>query len=305
MGTRGPAAADEGARVVHTDDVRWDISGDRFLVIYVVVLAAAALAGLAWRRWATTGSGTDDGTDRIELAFLNGGGLLACQVGLATLRRTGLVEPAELSTLVATGRLRSGTDPLTRALHHALSQPRSSPETFDDLKVRQVLTRLYRQLRHRGWLLARRRQRLAKLGALPMFGTAVFGLVRLGAGALDRESLGNPGDVAGLILLVAGTLFAGWALLSVSDVSRTGRRVLRRARRTNVALDPRRRAAWAERDVDELALAMALFGSSPLLDVDPEFASVLGIRKDSRSRSPRDFDTRNATWLAYGTDSLP
>ena len=64
-------------------------------------------------------------------------------------------------------------------------------------------------------------------------------------------------------------------------------------------------AGLAEHDVDELALAMALFGSSPLLDVDPGFASVLGIRKDSRSRSPRDFDTRNATWLAYGTDSLP
>lgn len=100
----------------------WGISGDRFLVIYLVVLATSALAGLLWRWWATAGHGTDmaDGTDRIELAFLNAGGILACQVGLTPLRRTGQVEPADMSTLVGTGRLRPAADSLTRALHHTM-----------------------------------------------------------------------------------------------------------------------------------------------------------------------------------------
>jgi len=274
--------------------VTWGISGDRFLVSYVVMLATAALAGVLWRWWATAGHATDsaDGIDGTELAFLNAGGLLACQVGLTTLRRTGQVEPADLSTLVATGRLRPAADSLTRALHRTMFPlPQSVPQIFGDLRVRQVLASLHRRLMRRGWLLSRGRRRAAKLGSLPLFGTAMLGLVRLGAGVVGKEGLGNPGDIAGLILLVAGTVFAGWALLSVPDVSRTGRRVLRHARRTNAELDPRQKPAWTGRGVDELTLAMALFGPSPLLAVDPQFAGVIGIRKDVRYPFPRQFDT--------------
>lgn len=118
--------------------------------------------------------------------------------------------------------------------------------------------------------------------------------------------LGNPGDIAALILLVVGTVFAGWALLSVSDVSRAGRWVLRRARRTNSELDPRRKPAWAGRGVDELTFAMALFGPSPLLAVDPQFAEVIGIRKDVRYPFPRQFDTGGygGGLLTPGNDGL-
>ena len=295
------------AVVGQTGAMTWGISGDRFLAVYVVTLAAAVATSLLWRWWATAGSGDQDSAEVVDLAYLHGGGVLACQVGLASLRMAGLVDCAKLSTLVATGRLPAGAPALMRALHRAMRRPQSWPRTVADPDVGEVLRHVHRRLLRRGSLLSASRQRRTRLSAAPVFATALLGVVRLGAGVVGGDSPGGSGSVVGLILLTAATVLGGWYLLPVSQVSRSGRHALRQLRRAHADLDPRRKPVWKGRSVDELTLGMALFGPAPLLAVDPEFAQQVGIHKDVRYPMPREFDTGGygAHLLTGGSQPLP
>jgi uncharacterized protein (TIGR04222 family) len=245
------------------------------LVIYALSVALAVAASLAWRWWSTAGTAATEEPDTVELAYLNGGGLLACQVAAALLRVAGTVEVGPESTMVATRRTRSGTPPLARALHRAMTEPRAWSEVLANPRVAEALRHLHQRARRQGWVLSRRQQRRTALGALPLFAVAAFGLVRLGAGLLDHDSIGGAGAVVGLILLVTATITIGWYLTSAPVVSRSGRRLLHHQRRTHANLG-----------TEDVTLGMALFGPDPLLTLDPEFAAHLGIRPDAR-----DLDT--------------
>jgi uncharacterized protein (TIGR04222 family) len=96
-------------------------------------------------------------------------------------------------------------------------------------------------LLRRGLLLSPSRQRRIRLGAVPVFVAALLGVVRLGAGAVSRESLGGAGAVVGLILLTVATAIGAWYLLPVFTVSRSGMRVLRQLRRAHADLNRRRK----------------------------------------------------------------
>jgi uncharacterized protein (TIGR04222 family) len=254
-----------------------------FLVIYALSMALAAAATLSWRWWSTTGRATAEEPDTIELAYLNGGGLLACHVAAALLRLARVVAVGPLSTVVATRRTRSGTPPLARALHRAMTEPRAWSEVLANPRVAEALGHVHQRARRQGWVLSRRQQRRTSLGALPLFAVAAFGLVRLGAGLLDHDSIGGAGAVVGLILLVTATIIIGWYLTSSPVVSRSGRRLLRHQRRTHADL--------SGHGIEDVTLGMALFGPAPLLTLEPEFAAELGIRRDVRYPFPRDFDT--------------
>jgi uncharacterized protein (TIGR04222 family) len=74
-------------------------------------------------------------------------------------------------------------------------------------------------------------------------------------------------------------LIAAVALLMVttSECTHVGWRLRRRYRRQHNHLSPKRRPSWTGCDAEQVALAVALFGTSALWAYDPDFAVKAGL----------------------------
>lgn len=262
----------------------WGVSGPLFLLDYVAAVAGALAVALAIRSltgWRPRGASPTT----IELAYLHDRAVLACQVGLAALRRAGAVQVGELSTLSVHGPPPARPDPLVRALHAALRRPQTWAAVLADPAVARALRRLVGRLVRDGWLLTPAQRRRMAYGTVPLFGVAVIGLSRLVDSAVEGRAAGGPASVVGLLLGCLATLLAGWWLCEVPETGSAARRLLRRQRRAYAELAPELQPAWRERDTDEMLTAMALFGPRPLLAVDPRFAEQVGVDPD-RTRPP-------------------
>ncbi|SCL31692.1 TIGR04222 domain-containing protein [Micromonospora rhizosphaerae] len=254
----------------------WGVSGPLFLVDYVTAVAGALAVALSIRSltgWRTRGAPLTT----VELAYLRDRALLACQVGLAALRRAGAVHVGELSTLSVDAPPPARSTPLVRALHAALRQPQTWAALLADPGVARALRRLVGGLVRDGWLLTPAQRRRIALGTLPLFGVAVVGLTRLLESAVEGREAGGPASVVGLLLACVATLLTGWWLCEVPETGAAARRLLRRLRREHAELAPEHRPAWSEHGTDELLTAMALFGPRPLLAVEPAFAQLVGV----------------------------
>ncbi|SBT66693.1 TIGR04222 domain-containing protein [Micromonospora sediminicola] len=257
----------------------WGVSGPLFLLDYLGAVAVAAAIALAVRE--LTGRRAAGATpDRVELAYLTDRALLACQVGIAALRRAGGVSTGELATLRANGPPPARPSGLVRALHTALRRPQTWAAVLADPDVARALRRMVGRLVRDGWLLTRAQRRRIALGTLPLFAIAAVGVTRLVDSAVEGRSAGGPASVAGLLLCCLATALGGWWLTEVPETGAAARRLLRRLRREHADLDPERRPTWQGRDTDALLTAMALFGPRPLLAVDPAFAVQVGVDPD-------------------------
>ncbi|MER5705444.1 TIGR04222 domain-containing membrane protein [Micromonospora sp. NPDC002296] len=270
----------------------WGVDGPQFLVDYVVAVAVALTVALSVR-WLTgrRTRGREPGV--TALAYLTDRTVLACQVAAAALCRAGVLRVGELSTMVATGPPPARSGPLVRAVHAAVRQPQTWAAVLADPGVNQVLRRLVARLLRDGWLLTPWQRRRIALAALPLFGVAAVGILRLAESALLSRDVGGPASVVGLLLACGATLLGGWRLCEVPEIGATARRLLRRTRRAHADLDPQHRPVWRERGAGELLTAMALYGPRPLLAVDPTFAELVGVRDESpRPPTPRQLARR-------------
>lgn len=263
----------------------WGVSGPIFLLDYVAGVAGALAVALAVRAlvgWRTRG----EPLSTVELAYLTDRAGLACQVGVAALRRAGVVRLGELATLSVDGPPPPGSAPLVRALHAALRRPQTWAAVLADPAVGRALRRMVGRLVRDGWLLTPGQRRRLALGTLPLFAVAVVGVIRLVDSAVEHRPAGGPASVVGLLLCCLATVLGGWWLCEVPETGAAARRLLRRRRRTYAELAPERRPAWSERGTEELLTAMAVFGPRPLLAVDPRFAQLVGV--DPERTRPRD-----------------
>ncbi|MDZ5443660.1 TIGR04222 domain-containing membrane protein [Micromonospora sp. 4G57] len=254
----------------------WGVSGPLFLFDYVAAVAGALAVALSIRTltgWRTRG----EPLTTVELAYLTDRAGLACQVGVAALRRAGAVRRGELSTLSVDGPPPAGSAPLVRALHAALRRPQTWAAVLADPAVGRALRRLVGRLVRDGWLLTPAQRRRIALGTLPVFAVAAVGVTRLVDSAVEGRTAGGPASVAGLLLCCLATALTGWWLCEVPETGSAARRLLRQHRRAHADLNPERRPAWSERGTDELLTGMALFGPRPLLAVDPRFAELVGV----------------------------
>ncbi|SBT45433.1 TIGR04222 domain-containing membrane protein [Micromonospora narathiwatensis] len=264
----------------------WGLSGPVFLLDYLAGVAGALAVALSVRTlvgWRTRG----EPLSTVELAYLTDRAVLACQVGLAALRRAGVVQLGELATLSVDAPPPPRSAPLVRALHAALRRPQTWAAVLADPGVGRVLRRLVGRLVRDGWLLTPAQRRSMALGTLPLFAVAVVGLTRLVDSAVEGRDAGGPASVVGLLLCCLATVLGGWWLCEVPETGSAARRLLRRQRRTHAELAPQRRPAWSERGTDELLPAMAVFGPRPLLAVDPRFAELVGV--DPEHTRPREY----------------
>ncbi|MFC0007577.1 TIGR04222 domain-containing membrane protein [Micromonospora siamensis] len=257
----------------------WGVSGPLFLLDYLAAVAGTLAVALAVR--ATTGRRARGAEpDIVELAYLTDRAGLACQVGMAALRRAGVVHLGELATMSVDGPPPPRSAQLVRALHAALRRPQTWAAVLADPAVGRALRRLVGRLVRDGWLLTPAQRRRVALATVPLFTVAAVGVTRLVDSAVEHRDAGTPASVAGLLLCCLATALGGWWLCEVPETGAAARGLLRRRRRAHAHLAPEQRPTWSDHGTDDLLTAMALFGPRPLLAVDPRFAVQVGVDPD-------------------------
>ena len=250
----------------------WGISGQRFLVLYLIWVAVALVVALVWRLRA----GRPDGApltppDPQHIAYLNGGPKLALYAALAGLRSTGALEAGPGGVLTAV----SGTTPpageLEWAVHTAASRGLRQRDLATDPGVAAVLERTRDALERDGLLLAPARRRQLRLAAIPLFAIATLGIARIVAGVANGKPIGY---LAALVLVV---VVVALVLLRATRVSRQGRTLLGSLRTDNDHLAPRQSPAWSMYGPAGAALGVGLFGAAAFWAADPAFAQQADI----------------------------
>jgi uncharacterized protein (TIGR04222 family) len=255
----------------------WGISGPRFLLLYLVLLAVAVLAVVLHRRWvlAADGAAVPARLDLYEIAELNGGGALVATTAVANLLRGGHLasssrrrsQPARLVTGTAPG---PDAHPVEWAVYQqvAAGPNRRLREVQAGLEGSTALAAVRQRLRLGGLAPTpeqRARCRAAVLWFLPLL---VLGVARVVAGRAN----GRPVGFLVALLVVTGVVAARF-LLRVPDATGLGRRTLQRLR----AEQPRPAAGASPA---ELTLGTALFGAGVLWAADTDTALLLRVPRE-------------------------
>ena len=282
-----PAGIDVAA---HTDDVTWGIGDLVFLAGYGAVAAAVAVTAVLWRWYATSGGDREHEPTAIELGYLVDGPLGACYASIAGLWRVRAVVGARFSTVVSRGEPPAGASRLTRTLHEVLRTPQTWTAAVVDTTVGQALAELRRRLIRRGWLVDDARAKRVRLAAVPLFGVAAVGVIRVAAVVGESRTAGNPGADVGLAVAVAATLVLACRLVRRPRISTVARREVRWARGRRRYLSPKGDHKWSTVSARDLMFAVALYGPPVLRACDPDFARAVGADPRERAREPLDVE---------------
>jgi uncharacterized protein (TIGR04222 family) len=254
----------------------WGISGPRFLLIYVALLAVTvAGVALARRRALATTGGTAAPArlDRYEAAYLNGGCELVGTTAISVLLRAGhLVSPTRRRRhrLVAGTAPPAGAHPVEWATYQLVTgRPDHARRALGaELCQTSAMAAVRERLRRAGLAPTdeqRARYRATGLWFLPLL---ALGVARVAAGTANGRPVGF------LVALLAVTVVLAVALcLRAPDATELGRRTVQRLR-----AETGRPAEGAS--ASELAMATALFGAGVLWTADSQMALALGVRRE-------------------------
>jgi uncharacterized protein (TIGR04222 family) len=132
--------------------------------------------------------------------------------------------------------------------------------------VREGLARVNGRLVSGGWLLSERDSRRIRMCGVPLLGLSVIGFVGV-AFAAARDT-----PTAGRLAASVGALVASFLLGRVPDQRPAVEAELDKLRLANAHLDPEAEPALVTYGPAAAALAVALFGTTVLMPLDPRFA---------------------------------
>jgi uncharacterized protein (TIGR04222 family) len=255
----------------------WGISGPRFLLIYVALLAVTVAGVVLARRRALAapgGAAVAARLDRYEAAYLNGGCDLVTTTAVSGLLRARHLAPSprrrSRRRLVAGTAPPAGTHPVEWATYQLVAARPDHPQRGLGAELcREPAMAAVRERLRRGGLAPtdeqRARYRATGLWFLPL---AALGVARVAAGTANGRPVGF------LVALLAVTVVLAVALcLRVPNATELGRRTLERLR-----AETGRPAEGAS--ASELAMATALFGAGVLWTADSQMALALGVRRE-------------------------
>jgi uncharacterized protein (TIGR04222 family) len=254
----------------------WGISGPRFLLLYLVLLAVTVLGVVLARRraLAADGAAVPARLDPYEAAELNGGGFLVATTAVSGLLRKGSLtsssrrrnQPARLVAATAPG---PGAHPVEWAVYQqvAASPNRRLKDVQAALEQAPALAAVRERLQL-GRLAPtpeqRARCRAAVLWFLPLL---ALGVARVAAGSANGRPVGF------LVTLLIATVVVAAAFLRVPNATDLGRRTLLELRAAN----PRPTAGASPA---QLSMGTALFGAGVLWAADTDTALLLSIRRE-------------------------
>lgn len=253
-----------------------------FLFVYAGLVAMLALAALStWRLSqpprpvATQPELTD-----VELGALNGGPRLAVITAATELRRSCVMHTRE-GTLVANGPLANGAGELECELFVAVRRGSGTPAPLLLRNAAESATvdRLITNLERAGLRLeagGRMKLDTARCCAIVLAVAGAAGLAAIastsdpGPNALDLTAGHGLTPLGATAALTIATLvLAGWARRRSHGPSIAGRRLLKAVRRE--------RASELRVAGGRPALAVAIFGSAALWQIDPAYAAALDV----------------------------
>ncbi len=243
----------------------FDLPGPSFLVLYLVVLAAAVLAAL-YLRWSLRGPGDEPPAEALvldpyEIAFLAGGSDLALNAAFASLCQRGVLAPdASRRYLTVRTALGSGAHRVERAaVWHVQHAP---GRTIPQLRATPPLevTRLRERLEARELLLSAERLAAAYYQpALAVLAATLLGAIKIYIGVLRQRPVGI------LVFLCLLSMFAVlFFLAQFPPRTRRGERALHLLRKRNAALRASAGRGASALSGGDLAFAVGLFGLSVL-----------------------------------------
>ena len=257
----------------------WGISGPRFLVLYVALLAVTVLVVVLARRRALAGPGegavVPTRLDPYEAAYLNGGGQLVATTAVSNLLRGGLLGTASRRRgrqvrLVTRAAPPAGVHPVEWAAYELVAA--HPGRLFGDVQAalgRSPAVAAVRERLRRGGLVPapeqRARYRATGLWFVPLL---VLGMARVAAGSAAGRPVGFL-----VVLLVVTVVVAAMLCLRVPHATELGRTTLRRLR-----AETRRPTAGAS--PAELGMATALFGAGVLWSADVDTALALRVPRE-------------------------
>ncbi len=239
----------------------FNLAGPQFLTLYVVAMVSA------WwfSRRIKQGLLKDQPTSQpsiYELAYLAGGADRALSTALARLAHHGHVLQGPHTIQVTSARpLPPSTLPLERGLFRQIEseQPaRLTTGRHTALPLQQIAS----SLAQGGWLvnpLAPNTLRVNRLAALPLLVLMAVGLVKIGVGLMSDK----PVFLLVLAVLFTGVLFWG-ARQSIAQPVTYVESHLRHQRAQNEALHTTVSRNSQHLSLDDLSLAVALFGTTVL-----------------------------------------
>ena len=265
------------------------MSGDAVALIALTVpVVVATSARLRWHLGRRLGPRRTPSA--VELAMVAGGDDRALLAALAALRRAGALTALEAGLLLPVGPAPDGADQLQRAVHQAaranreLAPPREGAFGYGHglgwyrpPAVRAAGSAVRRGVRRAGWIVLPPGSRPAGWGCLTAVVALALGAAYLGTMVVAARlwQLDERGFFRGPlpVLLLLGYVALGFSLADVPTRTRSGERLLRRARDTHRRLTP----GEPVRTPEEAALSVALGGEAAFVALDPEFARRLGV----------------------------
>ena len=239
-----------------------DLSGPRFLVLYLAFLASAYLIAALVKRGLNLPAGTPPpeamDLDAYQVALLDGREC-AVRAAVVALAQDGVLM-LEHGAPTEGKPPRTGAHALERSVHATVREGLGALEALRE-KAEPVLERLEESLRGRGLLRTERQDWCYRVLPLGLFLAALVpGLAKVAVGL----SRGKPVSLLVMLLLMAG--LASWVLSRSSRLTARGEGVQRLLRLRH---EPLRVAVSAEGGLStlhsrEMALAVGLFGAGAL-----------------------------------------
>jgi uncharacterized protein (TIGR04222 family) len=251
----------------------WGISGPAFLLAYVVVAVAVAVAGTRARRALADPRARVPAGDLAarphHVAYLNGGGDLAVYSALSAMHLRGTIT-TDHGSVRAAGRPDPGTDELEWAIHATAASAVQRRRLAFHRPVQTALAGMEERLVAAGLLLSdEQRGRIRRVGTW-MLAVAGLGLVRLLAGIAEAKPVGFL-VVALVLVAVVGAV----QLARAPRRTRLGDRVLADLRTEHHSLSPDVTPDWAVYGPAGAALGIGIFGMGALWASDPAFADEI------------------------------
>jgi uncharacterized protein (TIGR04222 family) len=243
-----------------------DMAGPQFLLLYVVLMIAAAIIARLIKRSLVSPQWSDMrriNLDPYEAAYLRGGARHAIDAAIAMLAQKQLLKVSKTTRSISTtGPMPAGSHWFEKAVHHAMAP--NSGRQINDIRSSSMLTphtdRLASQLKERGLIPADSRWQTARtVSALIMLAVLLLGVAKILVGV----SRNRPVGFLNLLCIITGIIMV---VVYKSRPARTrlGDQALEQLRDESAALQMAARTQPHLLTSGDVALAIGLFGIDAL-----------------------------------------
>lgn len=252
-----------------------ELTGPVFLILYIIVMAAACFLAYFLRQRAARSEMAFNprkaNLDAYEAAYLSGGAKLATATAIATLVQSKALRLSFVdNTLSSIASLTRGSHPFEQAVHHTVASGEARTINGIQTKTASATDQMAARLKALGLIIGDQQMTAARiLPVVVMTLVLLFGVMKIFIGL----SRGRP--ISFLFILCLLTAFIAYRLYKSPPFrTQTGDIALERLQSLNAALQTTAKAQPQSLAAGDVAMAMALFGMSEVAFTDQSWSEL-------------------------------